>query len=52
MTQKEHIRKATERDFPVVYEFVKALWTYNTYEEAINACDPLAHILDMVLGGE
>ena len=24
----------------------------NTYEEAINACDPLAHILDMVLGGE
>lgn len=34
MTQKEHIRKATERDFPVVYEFVKALWTYNTYEEA------------------
>ena len=34
MTQKEHIRKATERDFPVVYEIVKALWTYNTYEEA------------------
>ena len=34
MTQKEHIRKATEKDFPVVYEFVKALWTYNTYEEA------------------
>ncbi len=24
----------------------------NTYEEAINACDPLAHILDMVLGGK
>ena len=24
----------------------------NTYEEAINACDPLAHILDMVLRGE
>ena len=24
----------------------------NTYEEAVNACDPLAHILDMVLGGE
>ena len=24
----------------------------NTYDEAINACDPLAHILDMVLGGE
>ena len=24
----------------------------NTHEEAINACDPLAHILDMVLGGE
>ena len=24
----------------------------NTYEEAINACDPLAHILDMVLKGE
>ena len=24
----------------------------NTYEEAINACDPLAHILDMVLSGE
>lgn len=24
----------------------------NTYEESINACDPLAHILDMVLGGE
>lgn len=24
----------------------------NTYEEAINACDPLAHILDMVLGAE
>ena len=24
----------------------------NTVEEAMNACDPLAHILDMVLGGE
>ena len=24
----------------------------NTVEEAINACDPLAHILDMVLKGE
>lgn len=24
----------------------------NTYEEAIHACDPLAHILDMVLSGE
>ena len=24
----------------------------NTYEEAINACDPLAHILNMVLSGE
>lgn len=24
----------------------------NTFEEAINACDPLAHILDMVLSGE
>ena len=24
----------------------------NTYEEAKNACDPLAHILDMVLSGE
>lgn len=24
----------------------------NTYEEAIHACDPLAHILDMVLNGE
>lgn len=34
MTPKENIRKATEKDFPVVYEFVKALWTYNTYEEA------------------
>lgn len=24
----------------------------NTLEEAMNACDPLAHILDMVLSGE
>lgn len=24
----------------------------NTVEEAMNACDPLAHILDMVLSGE
>lgn len=24
----------------------------NTVEEAMNACDPLAHVLDMVLGGE
>ena len=24
----------------------------NTLEEAMNACDPIAHILDMVLSGE
>ena len=24
----------------------------NTVEEAMNACDPLAHILDLVLSGE
>ena len=24
----------------------------NTLEEVLNACDPLAHILDLVLSGE